>query len=171
MTTCSISVLNALDQLEFVARLADIYEHSPWVAECASRQRPYANTIALAAAMQACVQAAGSAAQLTLIRAHPELAGKLAVNGGLTAASHSEQNAAGLNNCTTEEFATLTAMNHAYQAKFNFPFIVAVRGMQRADIIAALEQRIANTHEQEIATALQQIGRIALFRLNDMLAD
>jgi 2-oxo-4-hydroxy-4-carboxy-5-ureidoimidazoline decarboxylase len=169
MTLRSIDELNTLDQAGFVACLADIYEHSPWVAECASLLRPYADIVSLAAAMQTCVQSADPAAQLTLIRAHPELAGKLAVSGGLTAASRSEQAVAGLNNCSPEEFATLTALNNAYQAKFAFPFIVAVRGMHRADIITAMQHRIANTPEQEVVAALQQIGRIAQFRLNDLL--
>ncbi|MDR3392858.1 MAG: 2-oxo-4-hydroxy-4-carboxy-5-ureidoimidazoline decarboxylase [Sulfuriferula sp.] len=169
MALRSIDELNTLDQAGFIACLADIYEHSPWVAECASRQRPYVDVASLAAAMQACVQAADPATQLTLIRAHPELAGKLAVSGGLTAASRSEQAAAGLNHCSPEEFATLTALNNAYQAKFAFPFIVAVRGMQRADIIAAMQRRLSNTPEQEVVAALQQIGRIAQFRLNDLL--
>lgn len=171
MPAHSISTLNALDQPGFITCLADIYEHSPWVAECASRQRPYTDIASLAAAMQSCVLSADRAAQLTLIRAHPELAGKLAISGGLTAASRSEQTAAGLNNCTPEEFTMLSTLNQAYQIKFDFPFIVAVRGMKHADIISAMKQRITNTQEQEINAALQEIGQIAQFRLNDMLAD
>ncbi|MFA5172136.1 MAG: 2-oxo-4-hydroxy-4-carboxy-5-ureidoimidazoline decarboxylase [Sulfuriferula sp.] len=167
----SIDELNALDQAGFIACLSNIYEHSPWVAECASLQRPYASTPHLAAVMQACVETAGRSTQLGLIRAHPELAGKLAVNGNLTTASQSEQAAAGLNHCTPAEFAILSELNCAYQAKFDFPFIVAVRGMQRADIIAAMQQRLINTADCEINTALHEIGRIANFRLNDMLTD
>lgn len=167
----SIEELNALDQASFIACLSNIYEHSPWVAKCASLQRPYASPTRLAAVMQACVETAGRSTQLGLIRAHPELAGKLAINGNLTAASQSEQAAAGLNHCTPEEFAILSELNRAYQAKFDFPFIVAVRGMQRADIISAMQQRLINTPDCEINTALYEIGRIANFRLNDMLSD
>lgn len=171
MPTRSIKELNTLDQASFIACLSNIYEHSPWVAECASLQRPFANTTSLAAVMQACVESADRPMQLGLIRAHPELAGKLAINGNLTADSQSEQAAAGLNHCTPAEFATLSELNCAYQAKFDFPFIVAVRGMQRADIIAAMQRRLMNTTDCEINTALYEIGRIANFRLNDMLTD
>lgn len=167
----SIKELNALDQASFIACLSNIYEHSPWVAECANLQRPYASTTSLAVAMQTCVESANRPMQLGLIRAHPELAGKLAINDNLTTASQSEQAAAGLNHCTPEEFAILSELNCAYQTKFDFPFIVAVRGMQRADIIAAMQQRLINTPDCEINTALHEIGRIANFRLNDVLTD
>lgn len=171
MASYSINALNQLDQSAFVTGLAAIYEHSPWVAEYASLHRPYATVASLASAMRACVEAADRATQLRLIRAHPELAGKLAVSGELTAASLSEQVSAGLNNCSEAEFAHLTELNRIYQAKFDFPFIVAVRGMSRADIIAAMEKRVMNTIEQEIDTALNEIGRIAGFRLRDLIAD
>jgi len=166
-----ISELNALDQASFIALLANIYEHSPWVAECASFQRPYTEIASLATAMRECVRSADRSVQLTLIRAHPELAGKLAIKGSLTAASRSEQAAAGLNNCTAEEFALLSSLNRTYQERFNFPFIVAVRDMNKARIIAGMEARLTNTVDQEIVTALNEIGRIANFRLYDMIAD
>lgn len=167
----SLSELNTLTPTRFVASLADIYEHSPWVAACAEAQRPFASVADLAAAMRACVERADQSAQLALIRGHPELAGKLAIRGELTASSLAEQAAAGLNNCTAAEFAALTQLNLAYQQKFDFPFIVAVRGMHRADIISAMRQRLAHTPVQEIDAALQQIGRIAQFRLSDLITD
>jgi 2-oxo-4-hydroxy-4-carboxy-5-ureidoimidazoline decarboxylase len=160
-----------MDKTGFVEYLADIYEHSPWVAECAELRRPYPTVATLVATMQACVERATRDAQLSLIRAHPELAGKLAIRDELTTASRSEQAAAGLNNCSETEFSILSKLNQAYREKFNFPFIVAVRGMNRSDIITAMTQRIANTLSREIEAALHEIGRIANFRLNDIVAD
>ena len=171
MAAYSIHALNALTQTDFVACLSDIYEHSPWLAECADWQRPFASVASLAAAMQACVERADQGAQLALIRVHPELTGKLAMRGELTTSSQAEQAAAGLNNCTEAEFTALSQLNHTYQQKFNFPFIVAVRGMNRIDIISAMTQRLTHTTEQEIDAALRQIGRIAQFRLNDLITD
>lgn len=171
MSPLSIHELNTLDDPAFVDRLAAIYEHSPWVAICASLHRPFRSIAHLASTMQACIEAADRTTQLTLIRAHPELAGKLAVRGELTAASLSEQAGAGLNNCSETEFTQLSDLNRIYQAKFDFPFIVAVRGMRRADIIATMEKRIRNTIEQEIDTALTEIGRIADFRLRDLITE
>lgn len=171
MPIYTLTELNTLSQQAFIACLSDIYEHSSWVAECVSSQHPFPDVASLANAMQACVQSADRPAQLKLIRAHPELAGKLAIKGDLTSASLSEQATAGLNDCTPKEFTRLVELNRTYQAKFDFPFIVAVRGMRRADIIAAMEKRVMNTLEQEISTALNEIGRIANFRLNDRLTD
>jgi 2-oxo-4-hydroxy-4-carboxy-5-ureidoimidazoline decarboxylase len=165
----NITELNTLDSADFIKRLGDIYEHSPWVAECVSQKRPFSGISQLATQMQQCVITAAPAAQMTLIRAHPELAGKLAISGNLTAASLSEQSAAGLNNCSAAEFAALSQLNADYQQKFGFPFIIAVRGLNRTDIIAAMTQRLTHTPEQEINTALYEIGRIAQFRLNDLL--
>ena len=170
MTAISLQDLNHLPREDFVARLGAIYEHSPWVAERVWPARPFASLDGLARSMHAAVEAASPAEQLGLIRAHPELAGRLAVAGGLTAHSRNEQSAAGLNACTPEEFARLQELNASYQARFAFPFIVAVRGLTRTDIIARLEQRLGNDREQEIATCLREIGRIARFRLQDLLA-
>ena len=169
MLAISLQQLNHLPHEEFVARLGAIYEHSPWVAERVWPARPFDSLDSLASAMHDAVQAASPAEQLALICAHPELAGRLAVAGKLTAHSRSEQSAAGLNACTPEEFARLQELNASYQARFAFPFIVAVRGLTRTDIIARLEQRLANEREEEIATCLREIGRIARFRLQDLL--
>jgi len=171
MTAISLQQLNHLSREEFVACLGAIYEHSPWVAERVWPARPFDSLDSLASAMHDAVETAAPAEQLALIRAHPELAGRLAVAGKLTAHSHSEQSAAGLNACTPEEFARLQELNAAYQARFAFPFIVAVRGLTRTDIIARLEQRLANEREEEIATCLREIGRIARFRLQDLLGN
>ena len=120
--------------------------------------------------MAAHVEAAGRARQLALLRAHPELAGKLALRKELTAESLSEQASARLDQCSSEEFARFTALNTQYNAKFGFPFIIAVRGLQRADILAAFERRISNGAEDEFRTALDQVQKIARLRLEAMTA-
>ena len=152
----------------FVARFGGIYEHSPWVAEGAFVPRftgSAGDFEALAARMAAVVEAAGHERQLALLRAHPELAGKLAVAGELTPDSLSEQASARLDQCSSEEFARFTALNTLYGAKFGFPFIVAVRGLQRADILGAFERRVANSPEKEFRAALDQVHKIARLRL------
>lgn len=166
-----LAEINALDEVAFSARLGGIYEYSPWVAQRAWPRRPFASVQALQAAMQDALMAAHPSEQLALIRAHPELAGRLAMAGQLTEASRSEQSAAGLNQCTPEEFAKLQALNAAYRAKFGFPFIVAVRGLTRAGIIAAMRQRLDNTIDEERAASLREIGRIAQLRLQDLIED
>jgi 2-oxo-4-hydroxy-4-carboxy-5-ureidoimidazoline decarboxylase len=166
-----LAEINALDAAAFTARLGGIYEHSPWIAQRAWPLRPFASVQGLHAAMQDIVNAAQRSEKLELIRAHPELAGRLAMAGQLTDASRSEQSAAGLNRCTPEEFALLQKLNAAYRGKFGFPFIVAVRGLTRAKIIASLQQRLDNTQEQELAACMQEIGRIARFRLQDLIED
>ena len=167
--TLSIQQIDAMDQQTFVANLDGIYEHSPWVAERAWKARPFRSRDMLHAAMQDVVATASHEEQLGLIRAHPELAGKLAVDGGLTDASRSEQAGAGLDRCTPAEFDRLQALNTAYREKFGFPFIVAVRGLTRAHIIAQMEQRLAHSPEREFDACLAQIGRIAGFRLHDLI--
>jgi 2-oxo-4-hydroxy-4-carboxy-5-ureidoimidazoline decarboxylase len=164
-----LSELNRSTCAELIGLLGAVYEHSPWVAERACSARPFDSVEALWRAMQAAVQAADDDEQLALIRAHPELAGRLAVAGRLTEHSRSEQRGAGLDACTPQEFARLQELNAAYRERFGFPFIVAVRGLSRTDVIMRLEQRLANDREQEIATCLREIGRIARFRLEDML--
>jgi OHCU decarboxylase len=153
----------------FVARFGGIYEHSPWIAEAvwgAAGPGPDCDTVAgLAAAMAAALDAAPRAAKLALIRAHPDLAGKAAVAGALTADSAAEQAGAGLDRCSPEEFARFQQLNAAYKAKFGFPFIIAVRGLGRAAILAAFERRLGNDAQTEFATALGEINRIALLRL------
>ena len=152
----------------FVAMLGAIYEHSPWVAERAWDAAPFASIEALHAAMRGAVGRAGLDAQLALIRAHPKLAGRAAIAGELTASSRSEQQGAGLDRCTPEEYARLHALNAAYEARFGFPFILAVAGRSRAEILAAFEARMANDPETEFATALREIDKIARLRLEAM---
>ena len=159
-----MEVLNGLAQDEFVARLGGIYERSAWVAERAFAARPFASEGALHAAMQRTIQGASRDEQLALVRAHPELLGQLEA-AQLTEASRGEQAGAGLDRCTAAQKSRMQALNQAYREKFGFPFIVAVKGLDWAAIIERIDARLGNTREVELATALQEIGRIARFRL------
>lgn len=167
-----MSDLAELDREIFVARFGGVFEHSPWIAEAAYDAGLPAGT-ASAEALHACMVAAlrrGSPAQQRdLIAAHPDLAGKLARAGRLTAESSAEQASAGLDLLSAEELARFTELNERYKARFGVPFIMAVKGRSKAEILAAFEARLDNTPEQELATALEQIERIALLRLKEML--
>ncbi|MEK6425514.1 MAG: 2-oxo-4-hydroxy-4-carboxy-5-ureidoimidazoline decarboxylase [Burkholderia gladioli] len=165
----TLAELNDMTTDGFVATLSGIFEHSPWVAEAAAGARPYASIDALHAAMSGVVEQAGAQPQLALINAHPELAGKAAVRGELTAESTREQSGAGLDQCTQAEFDRLQQLNRSYREKFGFPFILAVRGYDRHGIIANFESRVANTREQELRASLDQIYRIARLRLDDLI--
>ncbi|MHA6493434.1 2-oxo-4-hydroxy-4-carboxy-5-ureidoimidazoline decarboxylase [Pseudomonas borbori] len=157
-----------LSREDFVKVFADIYEHSPWVAEQAFDRGVDASlddVDGLHQRMADLLLSADHATQLALINAHPDLAGKAAVRGELTESSTSEQAGAGIHECTAEEFARFTELNDAYKAKFGFPFIMAVKGSNRHQILAAFEARIHNAPEQEFACALAEINKIALFRL------
>ena len=168
----NLAALNTASQADFMAALDGIYEHSPWIAERAWSARPFATLAGLKHALVQAVRHASRDEQLALIRAHPELAGKAAVAGQLTAESTGEQARAGLAHCTPEEFAHINRLNDDYGARFGWPFILAVRGprgtgLSRAQIIATLARRIDNPAEFEFAEALRQIHRIAELRLND----
>jgi len=163
--------VNRVDRTGFVAALGGIFEQSPWVAEHAFAARPFASVDDLHTAMVAAVRGASDAQQLTLVRAHPELAGKAAIRNELTADSAQEQTAAGLGACSTSEFAQLTELNARYNAKFGFPFILAVKGYDRAGIIAEFTRRVEHDRPTELAECLQQIATITRFRLQAMLAD
>jgi N-carbamoyl-L-amino-acid hydrolase len=168
----SLEQLNAASGRDFVALLDGIYEHSPWIAERAAAHAPFASLAALKAALARVVREASLDEQLGLIRAHPELAGKAAIAGELTAESTNEQSKAGLTACTPEEFAQLQRLNASYNARFGFPFILAVRGprgvgLTRQEIIASFERRLRAHPELERAECLRQIHRIAEIRLND----
>lgn len=166
----SLDGINAFDRSTFVAAFGALFEHSPWVAERAWAQRPFGSVEGLHRSMVQAVHAATPTEQLALLRAHPQLAGKAAIRGELTQASSCEQKGAGLDQCSPEEYARLTRLNQAYQDKFGFPFIIAVRGHTRASIIAALEQRLAGGIQAELAEALRQVAQIALFRLDELIA-
>lgn len=160
--------VSALAAADFIARLGGVYEHSPWVAEALlgeglSPRDDEAD--ALAHRMAAVVEASGPERQLELLRLHPELVGKLRIGEELTASSKSEQAGAGLHDCTPEEYARFQALNTAYRDKFGFPFIVAVKGLSRADILNQFEQRVGNDVATEFRTALDQVHKIARLRI------
>jgi OHCU decarboxylase len=163
---------SSMERAAFVDRFGDIYEHSPWVAERAFDQGLDEKTDTpdrLAGLMAGIMLAASREEQLALIRAHPDLAGKAAVAGELTEASRSEQAGAGLGQCTPEEFETFQRLNAAYKEKFGFPFILAVAGKTRHDILDSFRQRLEHDLETEFAEALKQINRIARIRLLAMV--
>ncbi|MBK1880886.1 2-oxo-4-hydroxy-4-carboxy-5-ureidoimidazoline decarboxylase [Luteolibacter pohnpeiensis] len=164
-----ISELNALGEDEFVALLGGIYEHSPWVAERLSSGRPFERIEQIADQMQLAVNQAERAAQLTLIRAHPDLGGKLAVSGNLTQASMREQSGAGLDRLTPEEFHEFSELNRRYREKFSFPFIICVRKTDKTGILAAFRQRLLHSAEEEQQAAIAEIHEIARLRLQDLL--
>ncbi|MCS0630314.1 2-oxo-4-hydroxy-4-carboxy-5-ureidoimidazoline decarboxylase [Telluria mixta] len=168
----TLETLNAADEAGFTVLLDGVYEHSPWIAARAWAKRPFATLAQLKRGLVEAVRDASRDEQLGLIRAHPELAGKAMVSKTLTAESTNEQNKAGLTNCTPEEFATIQKLNADYNAKFGFPFILAVRGprglgLQKAEIIATFARRLANGPDFEFAEALRNIHRIAEIRLDD----
>ncbi|MGZ5846049.1 MAG: 2-oxo-4-hydroxy-4-carboxy-5-ureidoimidazoline decarboxylase [Ramlibacter sp.] len=168
----TLDQLNAAGDAEAAAMLDGLYEHSPWIAQAALAQRPFRSLAHLKHAMARVVQDAGRDRQLALLRAHPELAGKAMVGRTLTAESTGEQGRAGLTDCTPDEFARLQRLNAEYNARFGFPFILAVRGprgtgLTRAEIIATFERRLANPVDYERDECLRNVHRIAEVRLND----
>jgi 2-oxo-4-hydroxy-4-carboxy-5-ureidoimidazoline decarboxylase len=163
--------LAALDRARFVEWFGGVFEHSPWVAETAFAAGPFASRGALHAALARAMRTASRARQLDLIRAHPDLAGRAAMRGDLTAASTAEQAGAGLSQCTPEEYARFQTLNRAYREKFGFPFVIAVKGHTRAEILAAFGRRLDNSPEAEFDEALDQIARIARLRLDDLISD
>lgn len=146
----------------FIARYGGIYEDAPWVAEAVWEAGDFGD---IAAAMRAAVDAAPQARRLELVRAHPDLAGKAALAGELTAASTAEQAGVGLDQCSPEELAEFHALNTAYKEKFGFPFIVAVKGLTRHDILDQFRGRLQNDAAAELKTAFEQIHKIARLRL------
>jgi N-carbamoyl-L-amino-acid hydrolase len=164
--------LNAADDAGFVALLDGIYEHSPWVAERTAARRPFATLAQLKRALVETVSRASRDERLALLRAHPELAGKAMVAKALTAESTHEQGKAGLTQCTAEEFATLQRLNAAYNEKFGFPFMLAVRGprgdgLAKEQIIATFARRLENHPDFEFEEGLRNVHRVAELRLDD----
>ncbi|ACM32513.1 2-oxo-4-hydroxy-4-carboxy-5-ureidoimidazoline decarboxylase [[Acidovorax] ebreus] len=168
----TLEQLNAASPAEALQMLDGLYEHSPWIAEAALQQRPFRSLAQLKYAMVQVLNGAGLERLLELIRAHPELAGKAMVAQALTTESTNEQSQAGLTHCTPEEFARIQQLNADYNARFGFPFILAVRGprgtgLSRQEIIATFARRLSNHPDFERAEALRNIHRIAEIRLND----
>jgi 2-oxo-4-hydroxy-4-carboxy-5-ureidoimidazoline decarboxylase len=161
--------LQQLEHDRFVELFGGVFEHAPWVADEAFDARPFHTIEALHEAMVDAMRRAPRERQLALIRAHPDLAGRAAIAGELSAASSAEQVGAGLDQCTPAEFERFQKLNDRYKEKFRFPFVLAVKGRTRAQILAAFEQRLDNPPEAEFDEALNQIARIARFRLEDLI--
>ena len=165
----TVSQLNALDRAGFTAALGHLFEHSPWVADETWPQRPFRDDAQLHAALSTTMRAAPKEKQLALIRAHPDLAGRLAQQNQLTAESTREQASAGLNRMSDAELAEFQKNNAAYLARLGFPFIICARLNNRATILAAMQSRLNNSPDAEFHTALSEIEKIARLRLDDLL--
>jgi len=168
----TLQQLNTAPLPEALDLLDGLYEHSPWIAEAALTERPFRSLAHLKHAMVKALETAGREPQLALIRAHPELAGKAMVSHTLTTESSAEQGRAGLTHCTPEEFARIQQLNADYNAKFGWPFILAVRGprgtgLSKQDIIATFERRLQGHPNFELPECLRHIHRIVEMRLND----
>ena len=164
-----LSELNSADRATFVAALGQLFEHSPWVAEETWSRRPFRDAAHLHAELCRTMQSAPAERQLALIRAHPDLAGRLARQKKLTAESTREQASAGLTELTDAELAEFTRLNDTYKARFGFPFIICARLNAKAAILAAMQSRLPNPPAIEHAAALAEIEKIAWLRLTDLL--
>jgi len=165
----TLSNLNHLNRQAFTDFLGGIYEHSPWVAELTFAQLPFDSVDALHQTMMAIVKASDLDKRLALIRNHPELAGKEAALGTLTTDSKKEQSRAGLNQCSAEELEQIRDLNKSYLQKFGFPFVIAVSGLNKAQIIAAMQARLQSDGSTEFATSLNEIDKIAKIRLDALI--
>lgn len=166
-----IGEINAMSAADFVGAFGDIAEHSPWVAEAAARARPFVDREAMISAFVSAIQSAGTERQLGLVLAHPDLAGRAAIAGKLTEDSKREQAGAGLDRLSIEEYKRFNELNSAYRERHGIPFILAVRGATKHDIIAACAARTPNDPNEEFATAVAQVCRIVRFRLEDRVEE
>lgn len=165
----SLSQLNVIDRAGFIAVLGHLFEHSPWVADETWPRRPFRDATHLHAQLCATLRAAARERQLALIRAHPDLAGRLAQQHALTAESNREQASAGLDRLADAELAEFQRLNDAYRARFGFPFIICARLNAKAAILAAMRERLPHAPEEEFQTDLGEIEKIAWLRLDDVL--
>lgn len=165
----AIAELNACSKDDFVAVLANIFEYSPWIAEQAASLRPFAGVNALFAAMKAVVDRAPDELRLALIKGHPDLANKTQRAAGLTAESTHEQNSLGLDRLSDAEYEAFERVNNAYRAKFGFPYIVCARRHTRDSVLRDFERRLPNDANTEMQTSVEEIGRIASLRLDQLV--
>ncbi len=165
----TVSDLNKLDRAAFTAALGHLFEHSPWVAERTWLNRPFRDAGHLHAELCATMRSATPDEQFALIRAHPDLAGRLAQQRQLTADSAREQASAGLDQLSSEELAEFQKLNDSYRSRFDFPFIICARLNQKSAIVSAMRSRLGNTAGQEFQTALAEIEKIARLRLDGVL--
>lgn len=163
--------LNRMSAAEFVSALGGIFEHSPWIPDRTAAKRPFGSLDSLHGAMVAAMWAATESEKLELLRAHPQLAGKEADAGTLTAHSTSEQDSVGLTRLTPDEKARIVSLNAAYLEKHGFPFIIAVKLRTKREIFSEFERRVNNPRDIEFTTALSEVGRIARIRLEALLDD
>jgi 2-oxo-4-hydroxy-4-carboxy-5-ureidoimidazoline decarboxylase len=169
MSQISLSDLNASSKDDFVAALANIFEHSPWIAERASSKRPFAGVRELFDAMKQTIDQAQAELRLALIKAHPDLANKTQRAAGLTAESNAEQNSAGLDRLSDAEYRAFERVNNAYRAKFGFPYIVCVRRHTKDSILRDFERRLPNNAASEMQKSIEEICRIAALRLDQLV--
>jgi 2-oxo-4-hydroxy-4-carboxy-5-ureidoimidazoline decarboxylase len=169
MASIASEELPRLERDRFVALFGGVFERASWVAEQAFEAGPFAGVEALHGAMVDAMRRAPRARQLALIRAHPDLADRAAVRGELTRASSVEQTSAGLDQCSPADLERFRDLNDKYKQKFHFPFIMAVKGRRRKEILAAFERRLSNSAKVEFQEALDQIARIARLRLDDLI--
>ncbi len=167
----TVAEANRLDEDEFVEKFGPVFESSPHLARIAGLSRPFGSFEDLSRAFRGAMYAASREEQLLLILAHPDLAGKAAVAGELTAESAGEQSSAGLDQLSPEEYESFTRMNAAYREKFGIPMIVCVREHTKESILKSAEARLDNSHEEEFETALGEISKIADLRLRDLIED
>ncbi|MBC7369693.1 MAG: 2-oxo-4-hydroxy-4-carboxy-5-ureidoimidazoline decarboxylase [Undibacterium sp.] len=165
----TLALLNTLDRAAFTAVIGHLFEHTPWVADETWPRRPFRDTAHLHAALCMTMRAATSGRHLALIRAHPDLAGRLVQQNALTAESSREQASAGLDRLSAAELAHFQQLNIAYLARFGFPFVICARLSAKSAILAAMQARLTNTVELEFTTALGEIEKIARLRLNDLI--
>jgi 2-oxo-4-hydroxy-4-carboxy-5-ureidoimidazoline decarboxylase len=165
----SLAELNACSKDDFAGALANIFEHSPWIAEQAASVRPFAGINELFAAMRAAVDRAPPELRLALIRSHPDLADKTQRAAGLTAESNAEQNSVGLDRLSDAEYEAFERVNNAYRSKFGFPYIVCVRRHTRDSILRDFERRLPNDVASEMRKSVEEICRIAALRLDQLV--
>ena len=163
--TVRIQHINESDPSYFIDLLGGVFEHSPWVADQAFLLSPFTSRENLHESMVNIVRKAPPERQLELLCRHPELAGKEAASGHLTRASRNEQAGAGLDQCSADELAQLDRCNRDYRSRFGFPFIIAVTGLDKAAILAAMQRRLQNSREDEFRTALAEVEKIAWIRI------
>ena len=169
----TIGEVNHWDRATFVARLGGVFESSPWIVERVWSERPFFDVADLHTRLRDAVHAAEATRQLALIRAHPDLVGQAALAGTLTRESRGEQAAAGIDpgSLSADDIAQFTALNHAYTARFGFPFVICARDNKKSEILAGLRTRVTNLIDEERRTALDEIAKIAWYRLTDAISE
>ncbi len=161
-----LAEVNAMDREQYTLRVGPVFEHSPWVAARTEEGRPFANRDDLLAKLRRTVEEASEEEKICLIRAHPDLVGRAV----LTNESQAEQHAAGLDRLSAEEGEQFRDFDRRYRAKFDFPFVICARENKKDAILAAFPERLKNSREEEIETALREIFKIADLRLHDLIA-